>query len=177
MADEVRSILTAYRLMTDILGQELETLMSAVYTMKGVGEVLEVYEDKLTITPKGVLGFLSKGLKGTKTIPFFAISGIQFKKAGLTSGYLQFTIPGGNESKAGLFSAASDENTFMFSGRNELAEEIKNYIEQRTREVRNPQDSSDRSSVADELQKLADLKVQGILSDEEFQSAKRRLIG
>ena len=33
------------------------------------------------------------------------------------------------------------------------------------------------SSIADELQKLARLKEQGILSDEEFQAAKKRLIG
>jgi hypothetical protein len=33
------------------------------------------------------------------------------------------------------------------------------------------------SSIADELQKLAKLKEQGNLSDEEFQSAKKKLIG
>ena len=71
--------------------------------MKGVAEVLVVYEDKVTITPKGVLGLMPIGLKGTKTIPFGSITGIQFKDAGtLFSGYIQFTIPGGNESKGGF---------------------------------------------------------------------------
>lgn len=63
--------------------------MEAVYSMKGVAELLEVFEDKLEITPKGVMGFMVKGIKGTKTIPFYAINGIQFKRSGLTSGYLQ----------------------------------------------------------------------------------------
>lgn len=47
--------------------------MSSIHTMKGVGELLEVFDDKVTITPKGVLGFMAKGLKGTKTIPFSSI--------------------------------------------------------------------------------------------------------
>ena len=149
--------------------------MNAVYTMKGVGEVLEVYEDKVTITPKGAMGLLTKGIQGTKTIPYFSISAIQFKKSGLTSGYLQFTIPGGNESRAGVFAAASDENSFMFVRQNDLAIEIKEYIEGRIQELRKPQASSS-SIVADEIQKLADMRAKGILSEEEFQAAKRRLL-
>lgn len=150
--------------------------MNIVYTMKGVMGVLEVYEDKVTITPKGVTGFLTKGLKGTKTIPLFSISAIQFKKSGITNGYLQFTVPGGNESKAGLRAAAYDENSFIFRGKNEKALEIKEYIEERIQQLRNPQVTSSGPSLSDELQKLADLKAQGILSEEEFQTAKRRLI-
>jgi len=45
----------------------------------GVDTDLEVFEDKLTITPKGVLGFLNKGLKGIKTIPFTSITAVQHK--------------------------------------------------------------------------------------------------
>lgn len=157
-----------------------EKHMGAVYEMKGVGELLVVYEDKLTITPKGVLGFMSKGLKGTKTIPFGSITGIQLKEAGaVISGYIQFTIPGGNESKGGVFSAASDENTFMFAEKknNELAIKIKEYIESAVLKLRAPQATVSTTSLSDELQKLAKLREQGILSDEEFQSAKKRLIG
>lgn len=99
--------------------------MKPVYKMKGVGELLEVYEDSLTITPKGLLSLASKGLKGAKSIPFTSITAIQLKKSGLTSGYLQFTLPGGVESRGGVFQAASDENTFMFAGNNKLAEKIK----------------------------------------------------
>lgn len=56
--------------------------MSAIYTMKGVQDSLEVFEDRVTITPKGVLGFLKKGIKGTKEIPFASIVAVQFKEAG-----------------------------------------------------------------------------------------------
>lgn len=154
--------------------------MNPVYEMKGVAEILVVYEDKVTITPKGVLGFMTKGLKGTKTIPLASITGIQFKEAGAVfSGYIQFTIPGGNENKGGVFAAASDENTFMFAEKknNEIAIKIKDYIESAVLKLRTPQAQVSGANLTDELMKLAKLKEQGILSDEEFQSAKRKLIG
>lgn len=154
-----------------------------IFAMKGVNTAIAVFEDKVEITPKGVLGFLGRGLKGTKTLPFHSISAIQFKEAGaITSGYLQFTLAGGNESRGGLFAAANDENTFMFARdatSNDEARKIKAYIEQRVQETRAPKQTAApaASNIADELKKLADLKAQGILTDEEFQTAKQRLIG
>jgi hypothetical protein len=153
--------------------------MTLVYEMKGASELLQVYEDKLAITPKGMFGLMAKGLKGTKTIPFSSITGIQFKKAGVFSGYIQFTIPGGNESKGGLFAAASDENTFMFAQKknNELACKIRDYIESSVLKLKNATGATARPSLSDELQKLATLRERGVLSDEEFQLAKKKLLG
>ena len=107
--------------------------MTAIHTMQGVQDLLEVFGDKVQLTPKGVLGFLNKGLKGTKTIPFTSIQALQFKEAGAVfSGYIQFTIAGGNESRGGVFAAANDENTFMFAHtkNNAQAIEIKKFIEE-----------------------------------------------
>jgi hypothetical protein len=126
------------------------------------------------------MGFMTKGIKGTKTIPFTSVTAIQFKEAGsILSGYIQFTIPGGNESRGGVFAAASDENTFMYANKvnNELAIIIKEYIEATIRKMRAPQSTTSTISVSDEIQKLAKLKEQGILSDDEFQTAKKKLIG
>ena len=151
-----------------------------VYRMDGLGSNLVVYPDKLEIVTAGLSGFVLKGLKGTKTIPFLSISGIQYKEAGTWSGagYLQFTIPGGNESRHGLFDATMDENTFMFRSDNERATKIKNYIETRIRELRTPQPQQAQSapSISAELEKIATLHKQGILSDDEFQQAKSRLL-
>ena len=154
--------------------------MSAVYTMRGVGDLLEVFEDRIAITPKGVLGFMSKGMKGTKEIPFMSIVAVQFKEAGAVfSGYLQFTIPGGNESRGGLFAAPQDENTFMFAEAesNAMAREIKEYIDGAVRRSRAPQAAAPATSLSDELQKLVKLKEQGVLTEEEFQAAKKKLLG
>ncbi len=154
--------------------------MPPLFTMKGVQDVLELYEDKVTITPKGFLGAINKGLKGTKTIPFSSITAIQFKKAGILSGYLQFTLPGGMESRGGVFDATKDENSFLFAGgkANEDAEKIKSYIEKQIQKLRNPViPKQDPTSLSSELEKLAELKSKGVLTDEEFQAAKKRLIG
>lgn len=154
--------------------------MSAVYTMKGVQDLLEVFEDRVTITPKGVLGFLNKGIKGTKEIPFTSIVAVQFKEAGAVfSGYFQFTIPGGNESRGGIFAATKDENTFMFAHakNNAMAKEIKEYINGAIRRSRTPQVAVPAINLSDELQKLVQLKKQGVLSEDEFQAAKKKLIG
>ena len=153
--------------------------MSPIFTMKGVQDQLEVFEDRVTITPKGVLGFLNKGIKGTKEIPFQSIVAVQFKEAGIFSGYIQFTIPGGNESRGGILAATKDENTFLFANKkgNALAIEIKTYIDSAVRKMRTPQAGTPTINLSDELQKLAKLKEQGILSNEEFQVAKKKLIG
>jgi hypothetical protein len=150
-----------------------------VYTMTGVQDLLEVFDDHVSISPKGIMGFLNKGLKGTKEIPFTSIVAVQFKEAGsFFSGFLQFSIPGGNESKGGILAATRDENTFMFAHakNNALANEIKTYIDTAVRKTRSPQVPTALSSLGDELQKLAALKASGVLSDDEFQVAKRKLI-
>jgi len=156
----------------------------SVYKVSGASEDLEVFEDKLTITPRGLLGFMTKGFKGTKTIPFRSITAVQYRRAGaILSGYLQFTIPGGNESRGGVLAAASDENTFMYAGvdKNDLVEKVKDYVERRIQELRDKDlrgsGVSEGVSTADELTKLAKLREQGILTEEEFIKAKQRLLG
>lgn len=150
---------------------------NAIYKVEGVGGEMEVFDDKLTITPKGALGLMTKGLKGTKTIPFLSITGIQYKKPGMTNGYLQFTIPGGNESKGGVFAAASDENTFMFEAKaNDVIVGVKDFIEKKVKEARQPA-AAQPASAAEEIRKLAELMSQGLLSKEEFGNAKKKLLG
>lgn len=156
--------------------------MKPVYSIRGIQDLLEVFEDKITITPKGFTGLINKGLKGTKTIPFASISAMQLKQAGFLSGYLQFTVSGGTESKAGLLAATKDENTFMFRWNNETMVEIRNYIESRQKRtppplpLLTPPPLPHLPSMADELTKLAELQKQGYLSIEEFEAAKRALI-
>lgn len=152
--------------------------MEAKYSVRGVQDILEVHQNRLTITPKGVLGVLNKGLKGSKEIPFSSIVAVQFKKASaFLNGYLQFTILGGNENRRGLMAATKDENSFLFrSNQNEVTEEIREYIAAAIRDVKVPNGFSTQNSIANELAELSKLKEQGALTDEEFQSAKRKLL-
>ena len=55
--------------------------MSSDIILKGINSILEVYETKIIIKTKGILGFMTKGLKGDKEIPYKSITAIQFKPA------------------------------------------------------------------------------------------------
>ncbi len=157
--------------------------MEPRYLLKATGMNLEVYDSKVVIAPKGVMGFLSKGTTGKKEIPFSSITGIEFKEAGFTVGYIQFTLGGGNELRGGLANAYADENTVTFGGaleggndaKNQLAAKIKTFIESKMSEIHKPQAAS-KASLGEEIEKLQQLYAAGALSDEEFTAAKTKLI-
>lgn len=104
--------------------------ISGTLTLKGVGGQLAVDESWITIHRKGTLAKVNQGLKGEKRIPLKNIIAVQIKKPGMTNGYIQFTISGGNESRGGVMSATKDENSVMFTSRQaEDAYAIRNYVE------------------------------------------------
>lgn len=146
--------------------------------LNGVNGQLELYEDKVIIKRRGALAKMTQGFtKGDKTIYLNQISGIQFKPGGnLVNGYMQFTMPGGNEKTKGAFDAAKDENSVMFrKADNNLAMEIKDKIEQLQQQKNNNQGSS--MSVADEIKKFKELLDSGIITEDEFNQKKKQLLG
>lgn len=62
---------------------------------------------------RGLKGALAQfALRGDKHIPYESIVAVQFKEAGLSGyGYLQLSLRGGSEAKAGLIQSYRDENT------------------------------------------------------------------
>jgi membrane protease subunit (stomatin/prohibitin family) len=76
----------------------------------------------------------------------------------------------------GSNSFAYSNGIFMEANKDDLAQQIKTYLEKRIRELRSASKTVISMSLADELTKLANLKNQGVLSDEEFQTAKNRLL-
>jgi len=98
---------------------------------QGINGKLILGKGFIEIVRKGMMSFLTQGLKGNKKIAIKQISAIQFKPAGLmTNGYIQFSFIGGREDKAGLFMATQDENTIMFKKTQQIDfEKIKEMIE------------------------------------------------
>jgi hypothetical protein len=143
---------------------------------KGVNGQIRLFGDHIVILRKGVMGFLSQGHKGEKSVFIHQISSVQFKDPGLaTSGYIQFAFLGGQETKGGLFNATKDENSVMFRrGQRKDFERLRDELMSRIGSGRTS--TSTASSVADELAKLAALRDQGILSADEFEAAKRRAL-
>lgn len=147
---------------------------------KGIGGNLELLKNKIRIKRKGGMAFLLHGLKGDKEIFLNQISSIQFKKAGLfTNGYIQFAFVGGREAKGGIFQATSDENTIMFTKDNqEDFIEIKNTIEEKVFQFQNQDKNNVQTGLGiDDLEKLAKLKDEGTITEEEFQAKKRQILG
>ena len=142
------------------------------------------YNGNLVITENGVLiqrgakGFFGGGgyIRGDKQIPFSSIVAVQYKKNGLTAGYLQLTLRGGSEAKAGVFEAVKDENTVSFQTSKTAKQfhEAKEIIESQMNQA---QESHTGKSGISELEQLADLKDKGILTEEEFATKKKQILG
>lgn len=125
--------------------------------------------------------------KGDKRIPAASITAVQWKPAGaLVNGFIQFTLPGGNERRARAgsqtFNAAADENSVVFTRKQAPAfEQLRAAVEQSIAQRYAPQQpmyapAPQAVSVADELAKLGQLVQQGLLSREEYEAQKARLL-
>lgn len=145
------------------------------------GGTVELLDNVLIIRRKGVTSFLTQGLKGEKRVPYSSITSVQFKEAGFTTGYIQFGIAGGIESRRGVWDATTDENTVLFT--KEASAEfrrLRDLVEERAQSSRNGPNIATptlaQGSVAEELSRLADLRDRGALTDEEFAEQKSRLL-
>lgn len=145
--------------------------------LKGVNGQMELYNDKIIIKRKGLLSKMTQGFtKGDKSIYIRQISGIDFKPGGtFINGYLQFSMAGGNEGVGGAFQAGGDENTVMFTKKeNDKAITIKEKIE----ELQGVTNSKvEAPSDANELRKFKELMDDGIISEEEFEAKKKQVLG
>ena len=150
-----------------------------IMELYGVNGQIELYEDKVIIKRKGALSKMTQGFfKGDKTIYLSQISGIQLKPGSMmTNGYIQFTLSGGNESTKGIMNATKDENTVMFKKKdNELVNKIKDEIE-RLKSSAHSSGVVIQASSADEIRKYKQLLDDGIISENEFNTKKKELIG
>lgn len=139
---------------------------------KGSNGIL-ILTDNGVIIKRGFRGYFATGfLRGDKTIPYSSIIAVQFKKSGLTAGYIQLTLKGGNEPKKGLFEAIRDENSISFHWNNDKFEEAKGLIEERISTDKNTQ----QNNPLNDLERLAELKDKGIITTEEFEKKKKKIL-
>lgn len=143
----------------------------------GHGAQVEVRDTGISITRNGAASLVLHGLKGEKRFAYSSITAIQFRDATkMMSGYIQFSILGGNESRTGIWDATKDENTVMFTFEQSASfQKLRDLVEARMQ----PSHSSlahPAPSTADEITKLAGLHERGYLSDEEFASQKAALL-
>ena len=140
--------------------------------------ILTLYEDRITLEPKGI-GKLNKGFfKGKKEILLDSISAVQFRPAGsLVNGYLQFTLAGGNESTKGIFAATKDENSVIITKKqNEEAEYIKDKIYELKAARSNSSRPARSGSNLSQIKELKELLDMGAITQEEFDAKKKELL-
>jgi hypothetical protein len=165
----------------DALAAEVPSRTEAMPTeARGRNGVVAFDGHFVTINRKGFLARASIG-KGEKRIPLGSISAVQLKPAGpMMNGFIQFTVPGGNErrSKFGhqTFDATKDENSVMFT-KAQMPQflALRGEIEQAI-VARSSPNTGAAPNLADQIQQLASLRDQGILTDEEFDAKKADLL-
>lgn len=124
---------------------------------------------------------MSKGLKGDKEIPIRNITSVQMKEAGmLTNGYIQLSLLGGSESRGGLMDAPTDENSVVFNKKQmDQFVAFKQKLDSLMTAAHAAPAVTVQSAIspAEEIGKLAALRDQGILTQQEFDEKKRQLLG
>jgi hypothetical protein len=152
------------------------------YRAEGVDGIVTANEIEISIRFKG-LGRITNG--GDESYPIERVRAVGFKEPGFVRGHIQFGVLDAN----GRAEANSTNSGFIF-GSNEhqvLFEKkslkdfiaIKEFVEQQIEKHKSGNSSKQTSqlNIADELEKLAKLKESGILTDEEFQIQKKKLLG
>ena len=133
-----------------------------------------VHNGFIKINRKGILNRIIKST-GDKNIRISSLSGVQLKKPGLRTGYIQFIFSGSTDT-SGLLDAVEDDNTILFHNKEyATALELRDHIEQIiSSEGLALQTTS--ATTADELLKLKQLLDSGILTQEEFDAQKTKLL-
>lgn len=149
---------------------------------KGQGGQMAFDGQYVTITREGFLGRASHG-RGEKKLHVSSISAVQWKPAGaMVNGFIQLSIGGADRqaAKGGrTMNAAKDENSVVFTKKQQSEfENLRAALDQAIAAQHAPSApaAATPASLADELAKLAQLRDQGILSHEEFEAQKARLL-
>ena len=111
---------------------QINKLVKPVYRIVGArGRSIDIYPNKCVITVNVTVGsiFSSNATDGEKTIFYSDVIGIQFKKPGVTLGYIQLETASSsqNNEQSNFF----NENTFTFDSShlsNAEAEKVRDYI-------------------------------------------------
>ncbi len=164
--------------------------MSVIAEFKGQNGKIIVFDDHLAINRATLGGFISQGgFSGERKFFYKDISSIEYKKPTFfANGYIKIIVAGANETnaKVGLlgssFDSMKDQNTVVLraftSKVGEETDRIYSIIMNKISEAKNIQPSINvtSNSKMDELKKLGELKASGVLTEEEFQKEKDKLL-
>jgi hypothetical protein len=166
------------------LGARQAACKVALMEAKGVTGNIVFDGQMVTIKRTGAAARMIHG-QGEKSIPVTSIAAVQWKPPTWASrGFIQFTIPGGNEQRSlkgsRTMDAAGDENSVLFS-KTQMPEfeRLRVAIETARRSAGSPTANSESSSgtATERLSELTAMRVQGLITDEEFETKKAAILG
>lgn len=157
---------------------------------KGQNGKIMVFEDHISISRDTFGGFMAQGgYAGERKFFYTDISSFEYKKPSFfANGYFKVIVPGTQETnaKVGLLGSSmdsfKDQNTVVlraFSSKvGDEAERVYQLIMSKLSEAKKQKQGGGNvaPSKMDELKKLGELKASGILTEEEFQVEKERLL-
>ncbi|MCT3599263.1 DUF4428 domain-containing protein [Levilactobacillus brevis] len=143
---------------------------------------LSVTNNAVVIDRKGIRSFANRGKTGTQKIPFQSITSIEFKRGGISHGQITFHTLGGDDKTAGFGNQGlwangvyNNNNSIIFdASHNDKIQQIKDLVEPKIGLNTQPSQSV---SPADELRKFKSLLDDGIITQEEFDTKKKQILG
>lgn len=104
--------------------------MNPIYSFNATGSTLDVYDNRVVIRPRGLLG--SMKMEGERTIPMKSIQAVSFKKAGFVSGHIQLSLVGNHDGTNPVLKAANANtvvfNSSWFRNINKEAKQVADFI-------------------------------------------------
>jgi len=161
--------------------------MEKITEFKGQNGIIIVYDECVAISRKSFGGFISQGgASGERKYFYKDIKSIEYKKPTfVANGYFKVLIDGSIETnaKVGTLSSSKDsmkdQNTVVLRAFNKKvgaeANEIYNLVMEKISVAKKGENIHGNSKM-DELKKLGELKSSGILTEEEFQKEKEKLL-
>ena len=145
-----------------------------------VGEGIVVTDQRVMIIKAGIVGGAGFFGANCKSLYFNQITSVDLRMS-IIGGHIQLTVAGSTDIKGkGILDMGQAENAVTFTtDYKERMKYVANLIRKRVRSSQSPShitNSISGTSLVDQINELTKLKQQGILSEEEFQIAKRKLL-
>jgi hypothetical protein len=159
--------------------QSLQKKKAGRMKIVSINNELELADDNIIIRRRGVAHAMAAGLTGERMIPISTLTAIQLKPGAWWSpGFILFSYAGSKPFMGGIIEATQDPDAFIFQ--KELNDEVSTFKAKVEKILRDSKQATPASNfppaLTDEIRKLAELKQQGILSQEEFDAAKKKLL-
>ena len=144
------------------------------------GQGIIVTDKRVMIIKAGITGGAGFFGANCKSFYFNQITSVDLRLS-IMGGHIQFTVAGSVDIKGkGLLDMPQSENAVVFTlDYKERMKYVANLIRERVQASQNQSNikqNTSGASLVDQINDLAKLKEQGILSEEEFQTAKRKLL-